>query len=175
MKQTLIRIDPLTYYGQRDEEIFFQWLDTISCFAYYTGRKENVYIVLSSYTISVEDYRSLEELFKRYGIPLKRLSHLHVPEWKQAIASTDSETAPEHTTLMCHPVHYYSSIDEDICFEWIQRILAIADAYTTSTSLCLYIHQYISEKDASELQALHKRYCLDIRYIEQYIDSTPNK
>lgn len=66
----------VTYYSQRDEAIFFSWLDEISCVSRYHGVGKTLFIEIASGRVSDSDFREILALFKRYCIDLTQLAML---------------------------------------------------------------------------------------------------
>ena len=76
-----------------------------------------------------------------------------------------------NVVLTCKSVYYYSQIDEDLFFEWIQRISVIEFFDGKGDELYLYIkNASISNIDLLELLALFRRYHIDMQQLEVFVN-----
>ena len=89
VKKAIIEIPEQHYYGQRDEEMFFQWLDNISCVESYDLVGKTLYVTLSSNVVSLRDYLALEGLLKRYQQDPRKVEQLAVYNPPSAGGSVD--------------------------------------------------------------------------------------
>ncbi len=77
----------------------------------------------------------------------------------------------EHITLVGKSVWYYSSIDEDLFFEWIKRIPSIIEFRGISDELHLYIKSnIIPDDDLRELIALFYRYKISMKQLTIFLN-----
>jgi len=167
MEKPTICITEQTYYGQRDEEMFFTWLNSITCLEDYIGYRNTLYVTLSSWTISRKDYLALRGLLKRYGQSRAQMYQLQVKEW-QYVEEEHTE-AQNYITLICHHARHYSHIDGDMFFDWIQRIPAVIHMQEYAEYTYLHVKPHMHDKDLFELLALFKRYHLDTSQLEQFV------
>jgi len=167
MRKHVIYIPFVKLHGIYDRNMFFSWLDSISCIVRYETRKEELYITVSSLLISLEEYLAFEGLFKRYNIRQKYLAHLRVSEWQKALTSPSSEAS--YATLSCPSLSYFSPLDKDMFSRWIQRIPAIANSYVRSGTLYLKVYPSIPDAYLLELMSLCKRYHIDTKQLEHFV------
>lgn len=81
MSKVTLEMTPLRfYYTYKDEEMFFQWLDSISCVTSYEGIGKSLYVYLPTDIISQKDFLLLKGLFKRYGHDTEQLNQLSIEE-----------------------------------------------------------------------------------------------
>ena len=74
--------------------------------------------------------------------------------------------------LICKSVWYYSSIDEDMFFEWIQKIPSIIKYDGLQDELYLYIKsKRINCNDLRELIALFYRYKIDMKQLSIFLNN----
>lgn len=78
--------------------------------------------------------------------------------------------------LICKSVWYYSSIDEDMFFEWIQKIPSIIKHDGLRDELYLYIKsKKISNDDLIELISLFYRYKINMKQLSVFLNKTNKK
>jgi len=81
MEKVTLEMSPLRFYcTQKDEEMFFTWLDSISCVESYEGIGRSLYVTLSSDVVSRNDFLLLMGLFKRYNHDTNQLEQLTVAD-----------------------------------------------------------------------------------------------
>jgi hypothetical protein len=75
--------------------------------------------------------------------------------------------------LICKSVWYYSSIDEDMFFEWIQKIPSIIKYDGQLDELYLYIKsKRINNNDLREIVDLFYRYKIDMKQLSIFLNKT---
>lgn len=63
------------------------------------------------------------------------------------------------TTLICTPLTYYTQVDEELCFAWINKIPCIKSIKGVGRNLELFIEtDSISKQDLCNLIGLFDRY-----------------
>ena len=81
MSKVTLTMTPLRFYcTHKDEEMFFQWLDSISCVRSYEGVGKSLYVTLTTDVVSRQNFLLLKGLFKRYGHDTDQLSKLSIAE-----------------------------------------------------------------------------------------------
>jgi hypothetical protein len=65
--KTLI-FTPLRFFSQDDEDLFFKWINLISCIQSYKGIGRELHLKVSSKDISNNDFINLRAIFKRYKL-----------------------------------------------------------------------------------------------------------
>ena len=63
------------FCSQKDETLFFQWVDSIPSIIDSDGRLDELYLYLRSYDILDKDLWELLALFYRYDIEMQQLRH----------------------------------------------------------------------------------------------------
>lgn len=73
--------------------------------------------------------------------------------------------------LICKKVIFYSTIDEDLFFEWIKRISVIVDVKGVLDEIHLYIMDLNLDRAAlREIIALFKRYKIDRKQLQIFLN-----
>ncbi len=74
--------------------------------------------------------------------------------------------------LICKGVSYYlSEVDEDIFFEWIDKIPSIVLCYGIGDELCLFVQEEaLSSKDLENILALFRRYYIDTKQLKVFLN-----
>ena len=67
-KKKILILTPLKFYSLEDEELFFCWLNKISCIKSYKGIGKELHVVVSSKPITFNEYKNLNGIFKRYKL-----------------------------------------------------------------------------------------------------------
>ncbi len=65
-KKNILILTPMKFYSSEDEELLFDWLDKIGCIESYKGVGKELHVVISSPSITFNEYRNFNGLFKRY-------------------------------------------------------------------------------------------------------------
>lgn len=65
-KKKMVILTPIRFYSPEDEELFFNWLDKITCIKSYQGIGQELQVLMYPRTITFDEYRNLYGLFKRY-------------------------------------------------------------------------------------------------------------
>lgn len=77
----------------------------------------------------------------------------------------------EDIVLACKSIWYYSTIDEDLFFEWIKRISCIIKFDAIHDELYLYIKtNIVADDDLRELIALFYRYKVEMKQLQQFLN-----
>jgi hypothetical protein len=66
----------ISFYSLKDEDIFFWWVQTISCIEYFDGVGDELYLYIINEKISNENLEDLIALFYRYKI--KKMNQLKI-------------------------------------------------------------------------------------------------
>ena len=75
--------------------------------------------------------------------------------------------------LVCKSVWYYSSVDEDMFFEWITKIPSIIQCDGVGDELYLYfVSKKISAVDLRQLLALFYRYKIDMKQLQIFLNKS---
>lgn len=78
--------------------------------------------------------------------------------------------------LHCKSVWYYSNIDEELFFEWIQKIPSIIKYDGIKDELFLYFkNNNINENDLRELLALFYRYQIEMKQLAIFLNEINKK
>ena len=72
--------------------------------------------------------------------------------------------------LVCKSVWYYSKIDEEYFFDWLDRIKSIEKIQGAGDELYLYVKKKMPDDDLRELLALFYRYKLDMSQLKQLLN-----
>ena len=65
--KTLI-FTPLTFFSPEDEDLFFAWIDKVSCVKSYQGIGRELHLVVIPSELTFNDLRNLRGLFSRYEL-----------------------------------------------------------------------------------------------------------
>ncbi|HEV2916638.1 MAG TPA: hypothetical protein VGW78_02725 [Candidatus Babeliales bacterium] len=72
-KNIILICTPLRFYTNIDEDLFFQWLDAISCIQEIKGIARELHLYITSDSILNEDLLNLIGLFERYKFDKQQL------------------------------------------------------------------------------------------------------
>lgn len=76
----------------------------------------------------------------------------------------------EMVKLVCNSIWFYSDIDEEIFFEWLQKIPSIQKIEAVSSDLNLYVDKkLLNDDDFRELLALFYRYKVDMKQLQTFL------
>jgi len=73
MKEIKLTCKKVTFYFQKDEEAFFEWIKKIKCINFISAIGDELYLHIKKKHISDDDLRSLIGLFYRYKVDMKQL------------------------------------------------------------------------------------------------------
>lgn len=77
----------------------------------------------------------------------------------------------KNVVLVCKSVWYYSSVDEDMFFEWITKISSVIKCDGVGDELYLYFaSKKISCADLRELLALFYRYKIAMKQLQVFLN-----
>lgn len=73
--------------------------------------------------------------------------------------------------LICKRVLFYSSIDEDLFFEWISRIPVITEVKGISDEIHLHVlNESLKYEHLNEIVALFDRYKIDMQQLSVFMN-----
>jgi hypothetical protein len=83
MTSSVLQIEAtnLRYYSQHDEDVFFQWLDSIACVEGYRGHLRTLYIRIAEDILTEEEVREFVALYHRYNLDMTSLIALDLPRF----------------------------------------------------------------------------------------------
>ena len=73
MKKIVLICSPLRFYTTNDEDMFFFWLNKISCIKKYKGIGNSLHCYIESNAISDENLLDLIGIFERYNFDKNQL------------------------------------------------------------------------------------------------------
>jgi hypothetical protein len=168
-------LDPLKFFSTDDEEIFFEWINSLSCISKidYVGRK--IYLNIKPKTIidkkliiPYEDFENIKLIFFRYKIrdtdqldkisPLEETIIKYNPHPPKPFY-TVPENIESKICLLIIGTSFWSNPDEDMFFEWPQKISCVTNFACHGISMYLFIDsKNISDNDLINLIGYFKRY-----------------
>lgn len=78
--------------------------------------------------------------------------------------------ADQVVVLMCKKVKFYSGLDEEFFFEWIEKISRISEVKGVADTICLYVvNKRISDEDFRNLIILFYRYRISLKPLEVFL------
>lgn len=69
--------DSTVYWSEGDERAHFEWLERIPAIKRVRGEGTKVFLEISDTTLTSNDLRELESVYRRYGGDLKQLANLN--------------------------------------------------------------------------------------------------
>lgn len=172
------------------KDIFFEWIQRINCIESIQGKGTDFYLYLTSANLTTSDIYELLAFFRRFRVDLKQLKSFLNKEnkelflkdekafWHQALFTDfDQEniksrkkakkaTSLKSNYLMAANMKYYSLIDEQLFFEWAQKIECIKQCYVSEQTVYIELKSHkLSKKDLYDLLAFLKHYEIDMKQL----------
>ena len=92
MNNNYIVCKKVFFYSQVDENMFFEWINNISCIEKLEGAGDELYLILANRELSYEDMKNLIALLYRYKIKMDQLqpfitenNQMAVTPWRKQI------------------------------------------------------------------------------------------
>jgi hypothetical protein len=83
---------------------------------------------------------------------------------------------PKEIVLICTPLRFYTHDDEELCFQWIEKISCIEEYFGVGRELHLHIvSKNISTNDLLNLMGLFARYKFDTKQLTVFMNDQNNE
>ncbi len=86
MNNNYIVCKKVSFYSQIDENMFFEWINSISCIEKFEGAGDELYLILVNRELSYEDMKNLIALLYRYKIKMDQLQPFVTANNQMAVA-----------------------------------------------------------------------------------------
>lgn len=83
IEENILVCKAVTFYCDKDEDAFFEWIKKIDCIEKISGAGNELYLHICADDIHEYDLRDLLGLFRRYNVDMKQLSRFLTDENKK--------------------------------------------------------------------------------------------
>lgn len=73
-REKTLLCDAIRFYSKKDEDILFEWIDSINCIENVSATGRGLYLHINTETIDDQSLKELIGLFYRYDINMKQLA-----------------------------------------------------------------------------------------------------
>jgi len=173
-QESILTCKNVKFYSEKDKEAFFEWTRKIECVENISGSDKHVIIHLMGDAVHDFELRDLLALFYRYKVDMKQLKRFLTIDnkrwffdnkkayWYNRVFGAKSKTYAIQNPLILRPVYFYSQIDEDLFFYWLNRISCIEDYRRIDKELHLAIvSRPITFDEYKNIMGLFIRYNFD--------------
>jgi len=186
LEKTVLIFRPGFYFSKKERQALFVWLKRIPSVVDISECEGKVFVDFKKGKPTEEDLFDLSALFYRYKIDIDSFNDFlnsiekgwqfrkdgkpnHYNVWPGGEKKPDF--LGEGNTLICKKIWYYSKIDEDIFFEWLEQIPSVEEIKGISDQLFVNTKSNtIPDEDLKELITLFYRYGVDMKQLKVFLN-----